>query len=314
MSSGYLVQAGITTGITWAAAAAASTIPIPIVSESITKAFDLQRSKALHAQAAAHEPTFGHDMVTGSLGVDFDYDASHLVGAAMGGVSGTTYTFTDDLPDCIRLEIDKDVERYRYGSAKINQMTITGEAGSEDPIQASYDLILHSESRTPSAYGAGSLTPDPVFFSDLQYFRVADQADGIAAGDEIYIKSFEITVENSLEGGSKDSGSLHVVEPIRSDFRTVTLKVGFARYNTTGVSNLDLWRDAETRLQADMVFAGANGGSCVIQFPEIKIVEGDTWNVSGPGIIEGEVTFEAFVNNHNSSMSGVSDQMQIIFT
>jgi Phage tail tube protein len=312
MSSGHNSKAGYVDATNWGDAGLTSSISIPLVSESITKSFDLQRSKALHGQASPHEPKHGHQMVTGSLVTEFDYSASGLLEYAMGNAAGTVYTFTDDLDQQFHLEIDKVVERYRHASCKVGSLTISGEAGSEDPIQASYELISHRETRIATAFGGPALTTDPVMFTDLGYLRLGDQADALTSGDAVCIKNFEISIDNALEGTSKCNTDDFVLEPIRSGLRMVTLKIGFARYNSTGiVAALDGWRNNQTRLQSSMLFT--NGASSyIIDMPELRIVEGDTWTVGGPGIIEGEVTLEAFVNNHNTPMVAVSDQMQIV--
>jgi hypothetical protein len=105
------------------------------------------------------------------------------------------------------------------------------------------------------------------------------------------------------------------LQPIRSGFRKVSLKVGFARVpGATLFANLQTWKAAGTLLQSSLVLNKATVGSFSFYWPEVKITEGANWPVAGPGPIVDEVTFDCFYKLNNGYMASVADQVEIVTT
>jgi hypothetical protein len=309
MSSGYSAAAMLKDTASWATAFAQGDTEIPIVSETISQGFAWQRSSALDGYAAQKTASIGRNLVAGDLTFNLDYTYHHMLKYAFGSYSASTYEFTNDLDAWFHLELDKVLKRYRYPSCMVNSLTITGDAGSDTPIQCTTNLVTQSETRSDTALDSYSPTWDSAYFNEC-ILRIGNLDDALDSGDELAINSFEITVENNLETDGPQN-STTIVEPARNGFRNVMLKLGFPRY-ITGTNALDAFKIAGTLLQATLVITDGSS-SLSFYFPEMKITEGGNWPVGGPEIITDEVTLECYRNiNNTSNMASVGDQIEIV--
>jgi hypothetical protein len=326
--SGMLAQAGWSPATSWTQAHQAATQRLRMVSESITEVYDKLRSQALVGQVAQHEFINGIVNVTGEIVCELSFDANDttpfddgILEYCMGANSSRTYDLANTSDKWFHLTIDKVTRRYYFASCKVNSFSLSGEADSEAPIKLSLNITARVVTDDATVFPSLAVAGSPVFFkhmilSSASYFMInAFGADGaLDATDACNIKSFELAVDNALKSDSKDSGSaVYVVDPARDGFRTVTLKVSVARYLATApISSFRTWKAAGTQLQAIIGFS--DGSSTYICYlPQMKITEGADFNVGGPGIIEGEVSFEAFRNlNNTTHMSAVTDQLRIV--
>ncbi len=310
-AGGYKTQAGFLDAASWGTAWAEEDTLIPFVSEDLTTEYDKIKSMSLTGSAAEKEFEQGHKMVQGNLNFNLDYDNSGLLFYAFGSLNGSVWEFEDDLDEYFALTIDKVTARYQFASCMINTLTISGEAGADTPIQCSAGVVAYDVTTSATAFASLSMTEDPVIFPHLSYFRIGDQADALAAGDNIDIQSFEISIDNKLELDAKDTSGTPVLNPgTRTGFREVTFRITLPRYDATNVTNFTTWKDAGTRLQASFYFV-SGGESVTVNIPECKIAEGANWNVDGPGPIAAEVSFRCFYNNNNTPMAAAADQMEI---
>lgn len=309
---GVTSQAGFAVATSWGHAWATPTVQLRLVSESLSTEYDKLRSKALIGEVAMHEFDNGHVMVSGDLVVDLAYDDHAILEYCMGAEAAGVYTFTNDLDQWLHLTVDKNTTRYQFRSCKVNSWTLTGEAGSEDPVQLSMNLTAYSTVSSATAFPSLSAPGNAVYFPHLTSCYLGDQVDALSGSDALNVKSFEISCDNNLQTDAKDSSDpVQVIEPIRNGFRTVTTKLGLARYRTSDVTDsLYGWKVGSTRLQSLMTLSSGSD-SFIMQFPEGKISEGANFNVSGPGVIEDEVTVEWFRNLNNTPMTAISDQLQI---
>lgn len=314
MSLGVLAQAGFAAATGFTQAHQTATNQLRLVSESMSINYDKLRSQALIGQVAQHEFENGHMMVEGDVVTELAYDDDEILEYCCGAVSSRTYTPTDQLQKYFHLTIDRSTTRYIFRGCMVKSFTISGEAGSENPVQLTLSLIAYHGTTSATAFPSLTTPDDPVLFTHLASVSIADQADAIAGGDEIYISSFTFTCDNNLQTDAKDtSNATNILEPIRAGFRTVTAGFGLARYYTTApVSSLSGWKSAGTRLQMQLVFT--NTDTYTIQIPECKITEGVEFNVGGPGPLEDSVSVECFYNNNNTPMSSVTDQFSITAT
>jgi hypothetical protein len=324
--SGYATKAAIKLAQAWGNswAAAVDTL-IPFVSESMTQAFDELRSEALIGQAAMHPTTQGTEIVVGDIVLDLTYGvATQLLGYGFGGQTGGAIVPANDLSaKTFNLEIEKVNDRYRFYACMVNSITISGSMGDGKPVQVTLGLIAQKADIVSTAFPTLSLptdgTEERVYMEHARAvgFWAGDLVDALVSGDEIGISSFEFAMENNLKADDKDSVETSVVQPIRDGFRTVTSKIGLPRFTTTEAA-FPAWRAADTNLQAKLVFTGDGADTVTFFLPNIKISEGGDFNVGGPGVIAGDVGFEAFYNGsggaaQNAFMS-VVDQAAITFS
>jgi len=313
MSYGAKVKAAYVDTAAWGDTWATVTTLLPVASESLVVAYERLRSQALIGQAAAHESELGRIQVTGDLVLELDYNNGHaLLEHALGAVSSGTYTPTNDIEDYFHLEIEKGTKRYRFYSCAVNQVVIEGDATSEDPVKFTLSLVAYNATRVDTAFPTLSLTsPNRCYFQHLSYLRMGDLTDALAAGDNVAIKNFSLTIANNLQIDGKDSGDqTHVLVPMRNGWRTVTLKHGLARYGAIADTLAGL-RDAGTRVQAQLHFADS-AETIDVYLPQGKIAAGGDMNVGGPGVIEGEFETEWFINSANSNMAAVTDQLSVV--
>lgn len=326
--NGTLSRAGWAPASSWAAAYSETSMKqLRLVSENLTENYDKIRSSALLGSAADNEFYLGHVMISGEVVVDLAYDNSEIIEYCMGAAATTTYTFTDQLSKVFHLLIDKNSAaaddsgstnlnkfRYRFAGVKVNSFTISGEVG-ESPVKLTMQVTCRSVATVATVFPTLTAPDEPIPFKHLTSCWVGDQADALASGDALSVKSFEIAVDNNLKSDDKDSGDVsYVLEPLRNGFRKVTAKFGLARYLTSSpTADLRTWKTAGTRLQALLVLTNGTD-SYTIRIPEMKVVDGVNWNVGGPAMIESDVTFEAFNNssNANTGMSTITSQMNIV--
>lgn len=324
-ATGTAVKAGYSDCATWATAFAAAGTIVPLVSETLSKAYDLSRSEALIGVAAEREPDLGTDLITGDIVWELDYDNHGLLAYCFGALGSGIYDFAADITDWFHFQIDKSLKRYNFAACAVNSFGISGEIGSGKPVHVSASVVARSLALSDSAFPSISDTaPNRVYAEDLlagaSGVLLGDQTDALSAStDNLAIKTFEFRAENNLQTDGKDTGGGgHVLQPLRQGFRKVTLRLGLARYATPGATyvaptSLATWKDAGTRLQASMLLTGT-GGTMLLQIPEARIPEGLNWNVGGPGVIEDSVLLECYQNLHNTPMSAVSDQARLTTT
>lgn len=310
-AAGHAAKVGYREAAGWNTAFQQANQIVPFISEGLTAEYDQLRSQALIGEAASHEFFNGHQKVAGNLDWELDYDNLGLLKYAFGAESAGVFSLANDLSAGFHLEIDKITKRYRFGTCYFNSLTISGEAGSTDPIKCSGNVVSRNVTRSDTAFPSLTDSPNRAYWPHTDYLYLGDQANALTSDDEIAIKSWELSLENNLQVDAIDTSDPdYVLSPLRNGFRKVTLKFSLARVNTDTASLLPGWKDEATRLQG--ILRLANGSdSILIYLPETKIAEGGDWNVGGPGVIEGEVTLEAFVNRNNTPMSTVSDQVEI---
>lgn len=315
--SGVLAQAGWAAGTSWSQAHQTETAKLRILSESMTETYDKLRSAALLGYASPHEFENGHLMVTGEVVVELCYDGDGIIEYCMGAVSSRTYTLTAQLSKVFHMTIDRVTKVYKFAGCKVNSFTIAGQVG-EEPVKLTLNITARSVTVANAGTFAALAAPGaPVLFPHLLASAVSglwlgDQADSLAAGDALPVKSFELSCDNALQADAKDSSDpAYVLEPLRNGTRPITLKLGLARYLATApTTSLRGWKTAGTRLQAILVLASGSD-SYTMYLPDIKITEGADFNVGGPAMIEGAVTLEAYRNLHNTPLAAVTDQLQI---
>lgn len=300
---------------------------IPLLSEGIE--FDnvdvvhehLAASAGVSAQQRVFEP------VTGTLECQVPYtvksstefiSASLLLALGMGTVTfpadSNQLTFLDDLNVYGTIAWDKGhhaTDVWQAISCFISAFSISCNAG--EAMTASFDIQAYDIdiSNTTNSVTTLATLPsavvdvDLVLFSDF-VFRIGDQAGALAAGDQIALSSFTISVNNNLTEPQQTtlpaSGTLNIfqpIQPVRNGFRETTLEITLPRYDAD--TFLD-FRTNDTNLQAE--FFGTQPTSSEefdILFPNLKVINVSA-PVAGAEAIEQSVTFRCLKRNSASDI------------
>lgn len=159
-----------------------------------------------------------------------------------------------------------------------------------------FDLSIRKHDRTSDRNRSSWALPtnrNRLLFPQVRFYL-----DNIGAtmSTEYPIQEAEITIENSLqEEYATGSTAVYQIEPARNAFRKVRGRLKIARFSTTQYNTL---LDAGTIQQAMLqitggtIGAGAKSFQQTLAFPSLKITKAD-WPVSGPGIVTGDIEFEA---------------------
>lgn len=225
--------------------------------------------------------------------------------------SGTTgdavnWTAAHQKVRCFDLLIDKGEPSgyvWRYLNCMVNSMTIR--AGL-DGVSAEWGLSAYKQDLLATG-SAGTWTTGTNAYSKeravFPHLSVGLAAVGASAPAAIAVKEITLTLSNPL-ADDWASGSKYKIEPIRTGPRKVSGTIKLARYaDNTFPTALT----SETDFMLDLKFAspniiktGANASSQswvnTLEFicPLVRFTKAN-FPVAGPGVIEGDIEFEAFV-------------------
>jgi hypothetical protein len=266
-------------------------VGMPYTEESLTKEWQRIESEALLGFGGKEASEQGNLVGAGSTTHQLDYNNFlPLLKGAMGAEAGGVVTIEDLCTEMFWIELDKQVSRWRYGAAMATKMTISGAAG--EMVKGVFEWAFKLGEENATAFTATiSGAMDKVLFSQL-VFRIADQLDAIAGGDAVGISSFELEFNRNMKVDdwvSDASKPQEILVPLEGEFREATLKVTVPRY---AAATFQTWKDADTNLQADLVFSGPSAQSLTIELPQLKIIEGFNVPVGGPGVLTQEGTLE----------------------
>jgi len=298
------------TSITWATQVWTTVDElIPFVDETLTREFERIESESKTGSGARDPSDQGREVVKGTTKHQLDYNNfDSLMEGIYGSVSSRQFDISDDHLDvyfCV--EIEKQVSRWRFWPGKITKATITGEKNGI--IMLELEWIFREGTRSATAFPSISpLAQNHVLFQSLTH-RIADQADAIAAGDVLGIDSFSIEHDNVLIQDDQDSESdQQIIEPIPGGKRNITYGIKKPRYTA---DTLPDWKDANTALQADLVFS-AGGETFTVWLPELRITEGFNAETPGSGAYIQEGKFE--VRKSSNAFMFTGTEIRATFT
>lgn len=229
------------------------------------------------------------------------------------------YTLNPSIDTSFTVAFNKQVSAWELQGLKINTFVLSGEAGGI--IKFSTTSIGQQLYRTGDAGVvnaiaaitgiAPSVIPTPMTFDDM-VFRIADQANAIADGDQITINNFEFSHNNNLTDptfGTIDSAHTNsklTLEPIRNGLREITFKVQIPRYKSDQFSS---WIDSHTPLQADFIITN---GSLVFRIfiPNLYVTNVGA-PIAGPEAIVQDVEFMAIRNAGTNTDMTLTDSTAI---
>ena len=287
---------------------------LPFSAESINKAITQLEAQHLDGTVGRRALKNSVISVVGALEGEavWDEDAGDPIGIerVLRGFLGSSSTSTDNnqyktanaIDDHYTLCFNKQVSNWEIVSAKFNTFSLTGQAGGK--IMFSTDVIGQTLLRTGDAGITNAIAavtalsnttqPENIAFDDL-IFRIGDQSDALASGDQYKISDFELSGNNALSEpdwstvDSVHTNNLLTLEPIRNGQREINLKIGLPRYDS---DQLFTWLNNGTALQADLKFSSGSYYFNIF-LPNIKIMGDPAAPISGPEIIKPEFNIMA---------------------
>ena len=298
-ASGVLSKMGYVDLATWGTAWAAATVACPFLSESLTSAFDRIANDTLEASGGRRSSAQGNEVIGGSTEHYLNYNTLHLfIKHIMGDDTSGTITITDELSALfLAFEFEKTAARHRFWPVKGMGFTISGEKGGRIKLTCNWAAKNFESSAVASGTDA-LVTNDIALFSQLR-FRIADQLNAIAAGDEMGLESFEINFDRSAKADDYESNSdssevRQPLEPQENDFRVCGFKIKLARFDSTVAALFDAWKLADTSLMSDFYFDGTSTATALVELPNIRLTEGFDAPIGGAGVLTLEGGFDAY--------------------
>lgn len=198
-----------------------------------------------------------------------------------------------------------DAGIFEFNGCKVSGLTLRGSPADGCILEAS--VIGKQRNATPTntaAILAGLLNTDPsVQFTDLN-FRIGDQADPLAAGDEVQISAYELRLGWDLDQINA-SGGRFIIEPLNT-LRTVEFQFTVPRFTS---QQYHTWQNAGTKLQARLAFTNGSR-SITILLPNLLLQPSVGAQVQGPQPMTVQVRATAYQNDSNSVMR-VEDELEI---
>lgn len=312
MSTGQGVAARCALGVESSfGTAVAVTEIIPFSSESINRAIEQLESQYLDGLVGRRGLKNSVVSVLGGLECElvWDEESGDPIGlerllrgffgsSARDGVNSLNqYKTATAIGDTYTICFNKQVSNWEVVSAKINTLTIGGESGGKATLAVEiigYDLLRTGDAGIVNAIAAvtglaNTTQPENLSFDDM-VFRIGDQANALASGDQYKIDSFELVGNNNLtdpQFSSVDSvhtDSLLTLEPVRNGQREINLAITLPRYDS---DQLFTWLNSATALQADLKFT-SGGYEFNILLPNIRIMGDPQAQISGAELIKPE--------------------------
>jgi hypothetical protein len=281
---------------------ASGMVGVPFVDESLSKNYNRIELESKLGYGGREPSEQGNIVCAGSINHELDYNNYTKLYDAITGTAASAHVLTDDdVPVHHWIALDKQVEEWRFGAAKMTKAIFSGEADSIVKLAGDWvcrDLARASVSMSPSV-----LTPTRVRFNDMT-FRIGDQVNALTSGDDMEIASFEIEVDRLYKTDDYVNAQ-ELVEPVPGDWRAVSLKIKFPRY---AAATFQDWKDANTALQASLNFA-RGGESVLFELPELRLSEGFDAVTSGPEPYVQEGTLIAY--RSSNSFMYVGNELRI---
>lgn len=295
---GLLSVMGLVPVAAWDTAYTASgMVGVPFVDESLSKNFNRIDLESKLGYGGREPSEQGNIVAAGTINHELDYNNYTKIYEAITGDAATPHLLTDDdLPVHHWIALDKQIEEWRFGAGKMTKAVISGEADQIVRLAADWvcrDMALAAVSMSPSIS-----TATRVRFNDL-LFRIGDQVDALAAGDNLEIQSFEIEIDRALKTDDYVNAQ-ELVEPVPGDWRAVSLKIKIPRYADDAFQD---WKDADTPLQASLNFT-RGGEQVLFEIPELRITEGFDALTTGPEPYVQEGTLVAYRSSNAFMYTG----------
>jgi hypothetical protein len=223
---------------TWGSVAAA-TKRLNLLNQSIRSNLKQVKDESMTGQLVARDIVNVLESAAGSLEGYLQYNELLLLldgifgtdtyGSSGGTVSGSnpwTFVFTDrEFFNSYTLELIEanipSTKCQRVLGAKFNAITISGDAAGI----CKYKIDVIGKQKQTNQTPTGALTAaTPSYVLTSHGTATSVDGSGDAAADQI-IKSFEFTMQNSLDASREDVGSAQIIEPLRNGLTMARLKL-----------------------------------------------------------------------------------------
>ena len=201
--------------------------------------------------------------------------------------------------------LDKQVSIHEHDTTKINQWTLSGNAGER--IKFAFEMIgrnlnLPASGTNSSLSSATESTPRVYLMYEDVEIRLAPQSGGALSNtDQVYPSAFEIVFNNSLVGDTTTKNDPYLDEPIRDGFMTVNGSLTIPKYTTgsdakgiTALRNGTKMKMAIKIISSTQIGAAGEGPYYYefnLYFPQVHVTEAAR-PLEGPTKIPGNISFE----------------------
>ena len=283
----------------WADAWVAVDSYMGFLSETLTANHERIDDESLEGYGGKLPSYLGNQVVQGDTEHNWGYAADVLIPAVMGILAGTVATVGEVMSGAactadkyFGLEFAKGGARnHRFWAAMPNKFVLAGEKGGL--VKQTVSWAARQFSSEAAAVLTNPTAEIKVKF-DQGVFRIADQANALAGGDEYAIESFELTLDRSMKLDDYVMASTlprQALEPKENAFRTCQLAIKLPRY---AADTLAAWRQGDEPLQCDFTFTGPGTATKLLELTEVRIVDGFNSNVGGPEVLVLEGTLDCF--------------------
>lgn len=318
-SLGVLGKMGISTVANWDSSWPGATTVYPFISENLTHRFSRKDNDQLVGYGGMLPSAQGVKTIQGTTEHYMDYESMFIFLAAVFGDLNTTPT-PNEITIVDRhgsgsanhyfVEIDKGHTQFRFGPGKPGKITISGE--KDGRVKFSIEWYFRDVDIVTSGFTGSGYTEKDIMLFEHGVFRLADQADALAAVDEFNIDSFEIELDRNWKPDDYTTNSSDPklpLEPIEDGFRTASLKISIPRFDANTIIT---WKDDDEPLQGDLKFTlGSN--YTTLQLPELRISEGFDANIGGPEALTLEGTFVCYRCANASHPMGTGNEIKVLY-
>lgn len=246
---------------------------LPFTSEEMNQSFDTIEDEAIVGVAFKNVPVQGNRHVGGSLGMQLDAISIEPILEAAFGTNNSGVFSCNGTSNTKKLSIATldSVNCYQYANVYIKSLSIKGSAGGKFTVDVEFIGVTAESRQATSAYPA-SPTGIGTFFvfnhaGGSGFFRVGDQADALAVGDNVLIDDFELSMDCGFdEQFASSQTTLVPIFGMTPPQFTGSFKVARHEDNTF----LD-WRDNFTSLQAQLYLYLDATHTILIEIPNFKV-------------------------------------------
>lgn len=143
-----------------------------------------------------------------------------------------------------------------FSSCMISKFTLSG---TPTEIKCSWEAIPYGVVKGSYNHANWTLhgSTEAIALFQQAVVKFGDRASGAGSMTEQPVSSFELSVDNGLEPGIRttESGE-HIIQPVRSGFRTANMKMGFPRYTSTEQSLIHDSVELDTEMAASIEITG----------------------------------------------------------
>jgi hypothetical protein len=224
---------------------------LPVTSYKFMQKRNVIEDESYHGVAFQDTPQKGVNDTAGSISCNVDIIslAAYLSGIT-GYVSSGSYYFNPSTPNVIKYSLARrdGVSYKQYANVYAKSLKISGSA--DNLLSAELDLIgVTAEVRTSLGSYPSTTDADEAFsfheMSGSGYFRVGDQSDALAAGDNLDIEDFEFNITTGYD--SQHYNSYSILTPQMGQIRPSV--EGSFKISQHSVDTFLTFRDNMTKLQ-----------------------------------------------------------------